>query len=137
MSFETITAKEYRELPKKKPSKYHNKKVEYDGYKFGSIKEMERYIVLLGDLRLNKIDYLIVHPKYLITPKCGKSRAQYYEADFEYMFIKLYPDGFQDKIIVEDVKPIRKKTSKFILTRVYINNKKAMKHLYNIDVKEV
>ncbi len=86
-----------------KYNKYSNKKVEFNGIKFDSKKEMKRYKELLMLLRAKKINFLELQPKFLLQEKFkyrGKTeRAIYYIADFKY----LRADG---KVVVEDVKGV-------------------------------
>lgn len=112
-----------------KKSKYHNKKVTYDGIKFASIKEARRYQELklllragaISDLQL-QVPYELIPAQY-INGKCVE-RSVKYIADFVYT-----ENG---KEVVEDVKSdaTRKKES-------YIIKRKAMLFLKNIRVKEV
>jgi hypothetical protein len=74
---------------REKPAKYRNKKVEFDGIKFDSIKEFERYCVLKAREKEGTINNLTVHPRYKLT--CGGSPVKYesgrqatYTADFKY-----------------------------------------------------
>ena len=86
-----------------KYNKYSNKKVEFNGIKFDSKKEMRRYKELLLLQRAKKINFLELQPKFLLQEKFkykGKTeRAIYYIADFKY----LRDDG---KVVVEDVKGV-------------------------------
>lgn len=78
-----------------KPAKYRNKKVEFDGHKFDSIREYERYCELKALARDGKITELKLQPKFWL--KCGESdvlirserypngRRASYRADFEYI----------------------------------------------------
>lgn len=96
-----------RSLPNK-VAKYKNKRVQYDGYKFDSIRECERYkeLCLLQDA--GEITVLEVQPKFPL--RCGDTeikirsgrypngrRVSYY-ADFSYR------DERTGKRVVEDVK---------------------------------
>ena len=66
-------------------SKYGNRKVEYDGYKFDSQGESMRYYQLKMLQKAGKISGLQVHIPFELIPKDGKHRAIYYEADFVYI----------------------------------------------------
>jgi hypothetical protein len=83
-----------------KKSKYNNKRVEIDGYKFDSIKESNRYLELILLQTAGKISKLNLQPKFKICDESKwegkKLRERYYIADFMYM-----EDGER---IVEDVK---------------------------------
>ena len=95
---------EYRALTKAR--KYGNKKVEFGGYSFDSIAEMERYKQLMLMEQAGAISDLRLQPRYELqrgfTDSSGvKQRAITYVADFE----------FRERIsagvwrwIVEDVK---------------------------------
>lgn len=84
-------------------AKFGNKKVEFDGFKFDSKKERDRYIVLKTRQRAEVIEDLTLQPKFkfeidgkpLKTMDKG-ARQVTYTADFQYI-----EDG---KTIVEDVK---------------------------------
>ena len=94
-----------QELPKK-VAKYRNKKVEYGGQKFDSIREFERFQELRLLEKAGKIINLIVQPRYFL--RCGEKdvkirsdrypngRHVSYYADFEY--------EENGEKIVEDVK---------------------------------
>jgi len=91
-------------------SKYNNRKVELDGYKFDSAAEARRYLWLKDELEQGNIMHLHVHypfelaPRHVATNKqTGKReviRAVVHEVDFSY----LTKDG---RDIVEDVKGVR------------------------------
>lgn len=102
-----LSVEEYKELlKKKKQSKYHNIKVEYDGYKFDSRDECKRYKQLKLLVRGGNISALKIHPRYLLqegfNTKSGKRiRPIHYTADFEYI------DEETGELVVEDVKGAR------------------------------
>lgn len=111
-------------------SKYKNKKVVYQGKKFDSQKEFERYLWLkskqnrgeISDLRLQVRYDLIKGVK--IAGELKKRPTVRYIADFVYV-----QNGVQ---VVEDVKsPITAKNA------VYRMKKHLMKVLHNIDLVEV
>ena len=83
-------------------SKYHNKKVIYNGIKFDSKKEKSRYITLKQLERAGIIKELELQPKFLLLDTIyykGKTYSKtYYKADFKYF------DNEKGKYIVEDVK---------------------------------
>lgn len=79
-----------------KKKKYNNKKVEFNGIKFDSKAEYQRYVDLLWLLSANKIKDLQVHKKYPLIVN-GVKVGQY-ESDFEYFDI-------ENKIIItEEIK---------------------------------
>lgn len=89
-------------------SKYHNKKVDADGFTFDSLAECARYQELKLLEKGKVITALQVHPKYEIIPgfkRDGrKIRPTFYEADFAYR------EGAQ--WIVEDIKGVETATFK-------------------------
>lgn len=109
-------------------NKYHNTKVIYNGIKFDSKKEMQRY----KDLELlESTDYICnleLQKKFLLqegyTNAEGKKRRPiYYIADFYYF------DLLKDKWVVEDVKGVR--------TDVYKLKKKLFEYKYNLTINEL
>lgn len=96
-------------------NKYNNKKVEYDGYKFDSIKEMERYAELQLLVRAGEIDGLILQPRFLLqegfTDNDGNKHLPItYVADFQYCKEKNYLETVEDtKGMKTDVYKIKKK----------------------------
>jgi len=107
--------------PPKKKSKYTNTKVEYNGIKFDSLKEMRRFkqLMILGNAGV--ITDLVLQPRFLLQDKFnyrGKSHRKIeYIADFQYM-----QDG---KTITEDVK-----ASENYTTDVYKIKKKMLLFRY-------
>ena len=97
-------------IPEKK-LKYRNKKTTFDGHKFDSIKEKNRYFDLSLLERIEEIHDLELQPKFEIIPAVvwngKKLRAKYYIADFS------YTENGQK--IIEDVKGVR--TPAYILKR--------------------
>ena len=110
-------------------NKYKNKKVEYDGHKFDSHLEMERYKQLKLLEKVGKIHNLILQPKFELQPSFkykGKPfRAITYVADFKYY------DGCMKDFIIEDVKGK--------LTEVYKLKKKLFlyKLSYSVEFREL
>lgn len=120
-------------------SKYHNKKVEYDGITFDSKKEKNRYVALkllqqsgeISDLRLQVPFELIpaiyedeivrLKTKTKVVKKCVQKSVKYV-ADF------VYKDhhGYE---IVEDSKGLR--------TKEYVLKKKMMRAFFGIEIKDV
>lgn len=108
-----------------KQNKYHNKKAIYDGIKFDSVKEKNRYIGLKQLERLGVIQNLQRQVKYELQPSFklnGKTiRSITYIADFVYI---------QDnKEIIEDVKGMR--------TKEYLLKKKMFEYKYQKEIKEI
>lgn len=105
--------------------KYHNKKCEYKGLKFDSLKERNHYIVLEHLEKTNQIKDLRRQVKFLLQPSFklnGKTiRAINYIADFTYI-----KDGV---LIVVDTKGFR--------TKDYLLKKKMFQYKYGMDIVEV
>ena len=108
-----------------KENKYHNKKVEYDGIKFDSIKERNRYIGLKQLERLGVIQNLQRQVKYELQPSFKLNgntiRSITYIADFVYT-----RDGEE---IIEDTKGFR--------TNEYLLKKKLFEYKYKKEIKEI
>lgn len=103
---------------KKKRQKYNNIKCDYNGEKFDSLKERERYFVLKTFSDCGRIKNMERQKRFLIVPKTKTERAAYYVADF------VYTNG-DGKTVIEDVKSaITRKNP------VYILKRKLIKHLY-------
>lgn len=107
-------------------SKYHSKKVTYDGIVFDSKREANRYSVLRLLEKSKVITDLKLQPVYLLQEGFKKNGKTYrkitYKADFE------YKKG--GKIIVEDVKGMK--------TEVYKLKKKLFEYKYpDLEILEV
>ena len=111
-----------------KQNKYHNKRVEYDGMKFDSIKEKNYYMKLkllekygiIKDIR-RQVKYEL-QASYEINGK--KVRSINYYADFTYI------EG--DKKHIVDVKSEATRKDK-----VYRLKKKMFEYKYNMEIEEV
>ena len=119
-------------------NKYKNKRVEYDGRVFDSLKEYRRYCQLKALLKCGAISSLQLQVPFELLPavyederiqlktkvkvkrRCVQ-RAISYIADFVYM-----KDGH---LIIEDVKGYR--------TKEYELKKKMMRALLGITIKEI
>ena len=66
-------------------SKYRNKKIDYDGYTFDSLKECRRYKELKILERTGTITDLKVHYSYTLIEKSKHGREIKYIADFVYV----------------------------------------------------
>lgn len=109
-------------------NKYHNKKVIYNGIKFDSKKEMQRYKELELLESTNHICSLELQAKFLLqdgytNAKGKKIRPIYYIADFYYY------DYIDNKWVVEDTKGVR--------TEVYKLKKKLFEYKYNLTIDEL
>ena len=108
--------------------KYHNKKIEYNGIKFDSIKEMRHYVALKELEKLGYIKDLQLQVKFELQPKFKYNnkniRAIIYIADFVYF------DTSANKTIVVDVKGFK--------TKEYLIKKKMFMYKYqNYIFKEI
>ena len=102
-------------------NKYRNVRVEFDGHKFDSKREANRYIYLKSLEKKRVIEKLAIHPEFVLEVK-GMIICKYI-ADFSY-----FSDG---RFIVEDVKsPVSK-------TPVYRLKSKLLKALYDIEITEI
>lgn len=130
-----------RGFKREKGKKYNNTKVEYEGIKFDSKKEMQRYLVLkdaedkgiISDLKLQVRFELIPAVKeeyleHLKTKDKIKTRTLQlpitYTCDFQYI-----KDG---ETIIEDIKASPK-----MLPKEYTLKKKMMFALKGVKIKEV
>lgn len=111
-------------------NKYNNRKVEYDGYKFDSIKEMNRYKQLRLLERAGLIKDLKFHTRFELQPSFKVNnktiRKIEYESDFDYI-------TKNNVHIVEDVKSTATANDK-----TYILKKKMLQYKYrDIEFKEI
>lgn len=108
-------------------AKYHNKKVEYDGYTFDSIREKNYYIKLKLLEKAGKIKELELQKEFELQPSFKlnnkTSRKITYRADFTYKTTE------DDKLHVIDVKGFR--------TDVYKLKKKLFEYKYRIEIEEI
>jgi len=122
-------------------NKYRNKKVEFDGYIFDSIKEKNRYVELKMLQDRGYIKNLKIKPLYKLIPGNDKFRSIKYEADFSYD--SEYGFRCEWEFIVEDVKPDYKNYTaernykKTAAYQMFLVKKKLMYHVHGIIVREV
>ena len=114
-----------------KQNKYHNKKVEYNGIKFDSIKERNRYLQLLQLEKLGIIQNVRTQVPFLLLDTIrykGKTypKVQYY-ADFQYKDVKT------GKTIVEDVKSEITRKDKVYRLKI----KMLLSKYHDIDFEEI
>ena len=114
----------------KTQQKYKNQKAERGAVRFDSQKEARRYDELMVMLRAEIITDLRLQPQFTLqesylTENGQRIRAIRYTADFSYI------REVSGEKIVEDVKsgPTR--------TKEYLRNRKFMRSMYGIDVREV
>lgn len=111
----------------KKINKYHNTKVIYNGIKFDSKKEMQRYkeLVLLKNAGI--ISSLELQKKFELQPSYKKNsktiRSISYIADFYYY------DNVKRQYVVEDTKGVK--------TGAYKLKKKLFEYKYNLTIDEL
>ncbi len=102
---DTISAEEYRELLKKKKSKYSNEKETIDGIVFDSKREARRYEQLKLLQRGGVISGLELQKAFILQPEFVKNGRKI--APIKYIADFVYTDN--DRTIVEDVKGCRTK----------------------------
>ncbi len=111
-----------------KQNKYHNKKVEYNGYKFDSQKEKNWYIKFKLMEQVGEIHNLELQKKFTLIETFKLNDKTYrktsYIADFTYY-------DKDNKLHVIDVK------SPATRTQVYQLKKKLMAWKYGIEIEEV
>ena len=110
-------------------SKFHAKKIEWNGEKFDSKKEFTRYQELLLLQRAGKISRLERQVKIILLPPQRDEKGKVIERAVTYIADFVYFDIEQDKTIVEDTKGY--KTPEYILKR------KMMLYLNHIRIHEV
>lgn len=130
-----------RGFKREKGKKYNNTKVEYDGIKFDSKKEMQRYIVLKAAEDSGVISNLELQVKYELIPAVREEYIEHlktkdkvktrtlqlpitYTCDFQYL-----KNGV---LIVEDVKASPK-----MLPKEFVLKEKMMFALKGIKIKKV
>ena len=113
-------------------SKYHNKKIEYNGEKFDSQRELNRWLELLLLQKAGRIRNLERQVKYELIPAQRESfqngnQGKIIEKSVSYVADFVYEEN--GKTIVEDSKGVR--------TDTYIIKRKLMLWKYGIKIKEV
>jgi hypothetical protein len=110
--------------PKKK-SKYNNKKVVIDGFKFDSEREGERYLELKLMQKAGIISNLQLQVPFILAPGCvldgRKKPAMKYKTDFVY--------EENGRTVIEDVKGK--------ITALYRAKKHLMKTVLGLEIKEI
>ena len=124
---EHLQNKQFTFTYEQRKSKYGANKCEYEGIKFDSQRECERYKELKLLERVGKIDNLCLQVPIELQPAYeidGEKRQSIkYIADF------VYYDNETKTKVVEDVKGMR--------TQVYKLKKKMFEYKYGIKIKEV
>lgn len=122
-------------------SKYHSKKITYDGMIFDSKKEMLRYRELKAMQAAGEIQGLQLQVKYVLIPaqyemtgeyykkgaKKGKPKMKLVERECAYYADFVYSE--KGCVIVEDTKGMR--------TKDYILKRKLMLYMHGIRIREV
>lgn len=124
-----------------KENKYKNEKVEFNGFKFDSKKERDRYMTLKNAEKDGIISELKLQPTFTLVPaiyheetiqlktkqktvrKCDQQPITY-KADFSYI-----KNG---KLTIEDVKG-----SEYMITEVFKIKEKLMFAIHGIKIKRV
>ena len=133
----------FKKLFNNKGNKYGNKKVEYDGLKFDSKKEKDRYIFLKAQEMLGNIQDLQLQVKYELIPAIKEEYVEHlktkdrvktrtvqlaitYTCDFQY-----YKDG---ELVTEDVKASPKTAS---LDKVFLIKEKLFRWKFGYSIRRV
>lgn len=127
-----MSVEEFKNL-KSKGSKYHNLKTEYNGEMYDSKKEADyarhlQYLKHAKDMKDKVVQIERQVPYNIIVGPHRKIVAVYF-ADFRIT----YGDLRQE---VVDVKPLDKKTGKFLRTSTYSLKKKLVEEIHQIKIIE-
>ena len=110
-------------------SKYHAKKIKWNGETFDSKKEFNRYQELLLLHRAGKIYGLERQVKIPLLPSQKDENGKVVERAVTYIADFVYFDIEQNKVVVEDAKGMR--------TPEYILKRKMVLYLNHIRIQEV
>ena len=110
-------------------SKYHAKKIKWDGQTFDSKKEFYRYQELLLLQRAGKIKNLERQVKIPLLPSQKDENGKVIERAVTYIADFVYFDIERNKTIVEDAKGMK--------TKEYILKRKMLLYLNHIRIQEV
>lgn len=110
-------------------SKYHSKKIKWNGETFDSKREFNRYQELQLLQRAGKITNLERQVRIPILPSQKDERGKVIERAVTYIADFVYFDIEQNKTIVEDAKGVR--------TPEYILKRKMALYLKQIRIQEV
>ena len=116
-------------------NKYHNTKVLYNGLKFDSKKEYERYLKLkdledkgeISELML-QVPYVLIPKQELPRPYMKSGRMKYVEPVCKYVADFVYKDK-KGNVVVEDTKGMR--------TAEYNIKRKLMLMVHGIQIQEI
>lgn len=112
-----------------KKNKYNNQKPIFNGHKFDSNRELQRYKILLFAEKSGKIKNLERQVKFILIPTQRDENGKLLEREVSYYADFVYTDAKTGLLIVEDVKGVK--------TDAYIIKRKLMLALYGIQIKEV
>ena len=110
-------------------SKYHAKKIKWEGQTFDSKKEFNRYLELRLLERAGKIKNLERQVKIPLLPSQKDENGKVIERAVTYIADFVYFDTEQNKTIVEDAKGMK--------TKEYILKRKMLLYLNHIRIQEV
>lgn len=114
---------------KAKRNKYNNQKPVFNGQKFDSNKELQRYKILKSLEKSGRIQDLDRQVKFLLIPTQKDEKGKTVEREASYYADFVYTDVKTGLLVVEDVKGVK--------TDAYILKRKLMLALYDIRIKEV
>lgn len=120
-------------LPKK--NKLGNIKVEYDGHKFDSKREAQRYAELKLLQRSGQISDLQTQVKFKLLPSQRDANGKVVERAVSYIADFVYFDRRTSEMVAEDVKGYRDPSS--AVYKVFAIKRKMMLFFHGITVKEV
>lgn len=107
-------------------NKYKNKRIIIDGINFQSIKESKRYGVLKMLKKAGEIVGFECQYPFRVYNSDGKWMFTY-KCDFR---VEVTPGVFE----IEDVKPLDKKTGKFLTTSTFKLKKKIVEDYFGIEI---
>lgn len=110
-------------------TKYHNKKITFNGEVFDSKKEYRRYTELLLLQKAGKIKGLERQVKFILIPAQRDESKKLLERECSYYADFVYTNCQTGQTVVEDTKGVR--------TAEYIIKRKLMLLMYDIRIKEV
>lgn len=125
-------------------NKFNAKKIEFNGIKFDSKKECERYKQLLIKKDNKEITNLELQKKFILIPKQEieyeetlksgkiKTKRQTIEREVSYVADFYYKDK-EGKAVVEDVKGCKFGAA----YNVFVLKRKMMLYFYGIQIKEI
>lgn len=133
----------FKNLKRKKGQKYNNKTVVWNGLKFDSKKEMERYLFLLKEQEQGTIQNLQRQVKFELIPAVketyiehlktkDKEKTRTLQLAITYTCDFAYYKG--DEYIIEDVKASPKIAS---LDKVFLIKEKLFRWKFNKQIKRV